>query len=946
MESFLHQVAARILADNPDNGKRQLVVFNNHRSELFLHRAFAQISNEGARPTFFMPDTTVIDELVHRLGGLEIVPNEFLLFELYSIHMELGGEERKYKTFEEFISFGDLMMADFSEVDQYRVDAAQLFGNLLDVKAMNEWDVEGSGLTPFQRDYLAFYHSLHDYYRLLRERLAGRGQAYGGMAYRAVADRIGDLTRLMPYDHLYFVGFNALTECERAIIGAFVDEGRGSLIADGDSYYFDDPAQEAGYFLRKHSAQFASLGHYGPSCFGQQQKRITIANCPENVLQCKYAGRVLAAHPDWLSESESTAVVLADESLLIPTLNALPDEGSYRVNISMGFAYADSNVHAIALKVLALCRNQDARGFYHRDLTALLADYYVGRLLGVGNLRGEMERRASRLGQVRYSPADVRQMMDELGIGSHALDFLFGATPPSPDEAISHLRRLAQALADAAVLDENKKEQQALGGLVEMADYLARLQHDYHHISNLASLEKIYSRIAARHSIAFLGKPLEDLQLLGMLETRNLDFRRVILLSANEGVLPAGRGGNTLIPYDLKRHFGLPTYEEKDNIFAYHFYRLIQRAEEVYLLYSSESEAMGKGEPSRFIMQVERELAGKYAGNIELRHVNVEADQHKVAATAGAGVAFTKDAAMMQRLETMAEKGFSPTALNCYCECPAKYYYHYLLGVREEESLGDDLDASQLGEAVHGVLQTVFGRFEGRLVSAAGLREAEAELPALVGAEFDKLFRHGRSDEGRNRFMKEVATSQLRAVLKHERELVESPATRLEIVALERDGLAHTLDANGNHTPWRVTGRVDRIDRLNSLLRIIDYKTGAVGDREIAAPDTLAPGDRIPGKWLQLMCYALIYHSNFHPAEPMASGIYPLRSIGADVKLASWGGTTRIDAATLQRFDQLLTSLVAHLMDPAATLAATPDRHACAHCGARQFCAASMAPAG
>ena len=192
MDSFLHKVASQILREHPRDTDRVLVVFNNHRSELFLRRAFEQISAaEGT--TFFLPQITVIDDLVAQLGGLKIVPNEFLLFELYRIHMQIGGDDRKYHTFEEFMAFGDMMLGDFSEIDRYCVDARDLFVNLHDLKAIGEWDIENPYMSPFQRDYLQFYHSLHDYYRLLHEHLTARGEAYGGMAYRHVAENIATL---------------------------------------------------------------------------------------------------------------------------------------------------------------------------------------------------------------------------------------------------------------------------------------------------------------------------------------------------------------------------------------------------------------------------------------------------------------------------------------------------------------------------------------------------------------------------------------------------------------------------------------------------------------------------------------------------------------------------------------------------------------------------------
>lgn len=931
METFLHQVAARILDENAGATDDVLVVFNNHRSEKFLHREFARVATERDLPPFFLPETTVIDDLVGRLGGLRTVRNEFLLFELYTIHMAIAGDERKYQTFEDFISFGDLMLGDFSEVDQYMVDARALFVNLYDLKAIGEWDVSNPNLSDFQRRYLDFYRSLYDYYTQLRARLLARGEAYGGMAYRLVAEQIDTLVDKVPYRMVYFVGFNALSECERRIIRAFTDRGRGHLLTDGDAYYYDNPAQEAGYFLRKHSAEFADLGHFGPSAFGMQKKNITIADCPENVLQCKYAGQVLAEHPEWLAEAESTAVVLADESLLIPMLGALPDPGGnangYRVNVSMGFAFADTHVHSLVLKVIALYKNHTSRGFYHRDVVELLSDFYIGRLLRAPVLRHQAARYIADGNHVRLDSGAIGEMLDAVGVENRLPDYLFADGEPGVDATLAVLKSLGADLLAAGVVADNKKELQALGGLAEILDFLQQLQAEYNHMQRLDTLEKIYTRLARRHSLDFLGQPIEDLQILGMLETRNLDFRRVILLSAGEGILPAGRGNNTLIPYELKRHAGLPTYEEKDNIFAYHFYRLIQRAEEVYLLFSSEAETMGKGEESRFVRQVRSELREAFPDTVSVTDVVVNAEQTTALQPPEAQAA--KSPAVVQTLLDLAGRGFSPTGLNAYVGCPMKFYYSYVLKIKDENELEDDIDASQLGTAIHQTLRDIYAPYLGREVELTGLEEGLAHLPELLQHNFDELFAHGRSDEGRNSFMVAVARHQAEAMLRKEIDLLRQ-GNRMEIIGLEQR-LEYQLFTTPDGHPVRLYGDADRIDRFNGRLRVIDYKTGAFSDEEIRYT-----GKKVKDKWLQLMCYALMYARSHPSPEPLQSGIYPLRYTQSGVRLARQGESDLITPDNLRQFEELLVGLVSDLLDPEQPFVASPG--GCAFCPAAALC--------
>ena len=925
MDSFLHKVASQILREHPRDTDRVLVVFNNHRSELFLRRAFEQISAaEGT--TFFLPQITVIDDLVAQLGGMKIVPNEFLLFELYRIHMQIGGDDRKYHTFEEFMAFGDMMLGDFSEIDRYCVDARDLFVNLHDLKAIGEWDIENPYMSPFQRDYLQFYHSLHDYYRLLREHLTARGEAYGGMAYRHVAENIATLADGCQYDALYFVGFNALSECERRIIGEYVRRGIGHLFTDGDPYYYADPMQEAGHFLRKHSGEFPEIEPRGLSSYGQGNKRIHIVECPEAVLQCKYAGQLLSRNADWLADPESTAIVLADESMLVPTLGALPEaDTDYSVNVTMGYPFADSGIHALVLRLLSLYRRANAQGYYHADIVDVLGSHLVGRLLDRKDLRQYVADHLRRENRIRCSAAEIGAI-----VATDRLAFLFPAEPPSPDGVLVLLRRMAEMLVSGGTVESNKKEKQALGGLVEILDYFGQLQEEYHYITDLSTLERVYTRIAQRHSISFLGQPLSGLQVLGVLETRNLDFRRIILLSANEGVIPAGRSASTLIPFELQRFFHLPTYEEKDAVYAYNFYRLLQRAEEVYLLYSSETSGMGKGEESRFLKQVRSELAVRFPKNIKVTDSVVELppDLHRATVSATA----EKSPEALQRLATLAERGFSPSALNVYIDCPLRYHYQYILGLRDDDTLDDELDASQLGTCVHSVLQQIYTPYIGKRVEADGLRSALAHLPQLMDAAFAELYRHGRPTEGRNRFLYSVAESQVRHLLKKEIALIDG-GSRLEMVALEQDITMPFAEG------VNLKGIVDRIDRLDGRLRVIDYKTGSVKDRDIAVKTAdLDAGKPMPGKWLQLMCYALMYSHSQPLGEPLLSGIYPLRSLRSDVRIATCDGSPDITADSLVAFRERLAAIVAELMNPAVPFAPPQSPAGCNYCPARAFC--------
>lgn len=932
METFLSEVAQQLRREHPNDLDQVIVVFNNRRSGLFLNRQFAQMDEKA----FFLPRVIGIDQLVSDLGGLEIVPNEFLLFELFDIHKQLDGDGRKFETFEEFISFGEIMLSDFTEIDLYCADAKQLFCNLYDLKTIDAWNVESGPLTPFQEKYLAFYQSLYQYYDQLHQRLAKQHKAYGGMAYRQVSENIDSLADKIVCSQIYFVGFNALSACEKRIIQCFVRRGTGRLITDGDAYYFDNERQEAGRFLRKLKHEFSDIGGYKEH-FTLGHKEITIVKCPENILQCKYAGQILADQIQRNSNDpiEQTALVLADEKLLLPALNALPD-GVKTANVTMGFPFTHTAVHALALKLLSLHQRRHGEYFYHRDILDLLTDYCIGKLVGTKDCHSKLTAALVADRIIYADSATVHALCQKTGINYDTIGFLFADEAPDPSGWLSMVRRLTGLFYSSEALACNSKEREALACLLEIADYFEDLQDKYHFIDSLSVLTKIYTRLAQRRSVALYGEPLHGLQILGMLETRNLDFRRVILLSANEGILPSGANANTLIPFSLKKKFDIPTYHEKDAVYAYNFYRLLQRADEVHILINTESDGMGKGEPSRFVLQLQNELVKRYQNQITL-HKEVlstenKSEQHKSSNSA------VKDDTVLQRLKTLAQKGFSPSALNQYRGCPMKFYYEYILSLREKDEVEDDLAQNEVGSIIHKVLETAYSADKGKPVTEKALENILSRLDNLLEQAISDEYQHGRSRIGRNHFFESVAKSQLTRFLNDEKKRIQK-GDSLSIVDTEAS-VSHTIDIKGNphFTSASISGVIDRIDICNGRLRIVDYKTGKVADAELTIADAEPDLMDVPDKWFQVMLYAWIYYQTEKPRLPLQSGIFPLRNLGADIMPTTWAGADIISPEQIAFFEPLLRQLIEDLLNPEIPFTANPESNLCQVCPFAETC--------
>lgn len=933
MQTFLSEVAQRLRADHPNGLEHVVVIFNNRRSGLFLRR---QLTSEDNNP-FFLPRIIGIDELISELGGLSIVPNEYLLFELFDIHRHLDGANDKFESFEDFISFGDMMLNDFSEIDLYRVDAQQLFNNLHDIKAIGEWDIESGKLTSFQERYLAFYRSLYSYYTQLHERLMLQGRAYNGMAYRHVAENI---EALIPDDdtyHYYFVGFNAISACEDTIIRQYLRQGIGNIISDGDAYYFNDPNQEAGHFLRKHHQNQLFPQTEYPDHFTLGNKEITIVSCPENVLQCKYAGELLSHQKEYKPSdaTEQTAIVLGDESLLLPMLNALPPQIS-TANVTMGYPLTATTLHTLAIAIISLHQRRQKQMFYHQDILDILSNRNLNPILGIDDVYSKLSNTLASQHIIYATPDEIDQLCQETNCSLSQIRFLFSSESPTPDALLDMLLNLIRLLYNTSRDNLKPTEKESLASLLQIIEYLKELQSKYHFISNLKVLLKIYSRLAQRSIIPFYGEPLQGLQILGVLETRNLDFKKVILLSANEGTMPSGKTANTLIPYNLKTSFGIPTYREKDAVYAYNFYRLLQRADEVHLIYHTESDGMGKGEPSRFLLQIRRELAARYPNNIKLHEqVLSVSSTNNIESRA---LSYCKEPPVMLQLQKISQRGFSPSALNKYRNCPLKFYYENIMGINEKDSINEDLEQNELGSYIHAVLENIYTPTIGSPLQAEYLAQALGDIDHLLAQVLEKQFHHGRSHTGRNHFLESVAKAQISNFLNTEISNLKK-GNHISIISLEKE-LTHSIQVTINDTPQQVTisGIADRIDLWNDYIRVIDYKSGKVELKDLRVKESQPDWANVPDKWFQVLVYTWLFHHNSQSNEPHIAGIQPLGHFQFDFLSAQWEDSHLLTPAHLESFEAMLQELLSHLLNPDIPFLPNRESKMCAYCPFAETC--------
>ncbi|MEW6467353.1 MAG: PD-(D/E)XK nuclease family protein [Bacteroidota bacterium] len=941
METFLGKTARHIYAKHQDDLGLICIVLPNRRAGLFLKKHFSALI---AKPVW-SPDIYSIEDFIEKLSGMRKADPIALLFELYGVYRETMKD--KAETFDEFARWGQILLQDYSEIDRCLADAEQLFGNLGNIKEVEHWSLAGDALTDFQRSYLQFFTSLGTLYTHLNERLREKNLAYQGMAYRAVAGSLAGSSSALPWKKIFFAGFNALSAAEEKIFSFLVQSGQAEVLWDTDAYYLDDHRQEAGKFLRlaiprlKKDPKQELL--WKENLLSTDNKRITIIGAPRNVAQAKTAGAIVQ---ELAGSPSSTAIVLADEKLLFPVLHSLPADLQY-VNVTMGYPLRSTPPAALVDIVFGMqeTARKFSRGrkgelrFYHKDLLRLLAHPYIRAMLSGSGLGYRLSSQIVSRNYVFASRADLEKFAEE---GQKAdLEKLRPLLDPwsGVPDALRCLEALAELLRTVFLQEEEKRSLEAeyIFGFSKIFKRLASLNSDYGYITDTRTLHALLRQIISSTTLPFYGEPLSGLQVMGVLETRTLDFENLVILSVNEDVIPTGKTQHTFIPYDLKKAFGLPTYSDKDAVFAYHFYRLLQRAKNIYLLYNTEADGLGNGEKSRYIAQLQYELP-RVNPNVVIEEQFLQPEDMRLEK---GEIRIEKSQEVLEKLYENAEQGFSPSALNIFKSCSLHYYFRYVAGLHEQDEVEETIGADTLGTVVHRVLEELYAPYRKRALGTEDIRKMKEAAPALAEKYFSELFSDGELRFGKNLLTLKVAVRFLLNFLDAEIKFVserEKAGEKLIIEELEYP-LGCSLDVKGRKI--NLSGHADRIDRVGSLLRIVDYKTGRAEDKELRFDDweAIVTETRL-NKSFQLMTYAYMYAMgrSGRAETAVSSGIISFRELSAGLKTVKAAGSDLLDSEKLDQFGKQLAALLEKLIDEKQPFTQTTDLEVCAWCGFKTIC--------
>ena len=950
METFLKAVASDLYNRIQGNLARTAVVFPNKRASLFFNENLAK----AAGKPIWSPSYITISELFRSLSTLQVADPIKLVCMLYQVYKEVTQSN---EPLDDFYFWGELLISDFDDADKNMADTQSLFSNLQELKnLMNDlsfMDKEQEEAiqqffhnfsierrTALKERFISLWDVLGDIYTGFKNRLEQQGIAYEGMLYRRVMENF-DVSAL-PYDTYVFVGFNVLNKVERELFTRLRDAGKALFYWDYDEFYTQKEHHEAGVFINRNLKDFPSPLPASLFCNLDKPKQIHYISSSTENAQARYLPQWIRAN---LTEQEKeTAVVLCNETLLQPVLHSLPEEVKH-VNITMGFPLSQTPVYSLLVALLDLQTEgfNDKNGrFLFTQVMAVLKHPYVRRLTSEAEV---LEKSLTKDNRFYPLPGELKK--DEF------LSHLF--TPISGNLALTDY--LLNALLQVTTLYRNETEEEKNEAFNQL--YRESIFKAYTTIGRFRTLieegelnvqvytfRRLIIKVLSSTNIPFHGEPAIGMQVMGVLETRNLDFRHLILLSTNEGKLPKSGGDASFIPYNLRKAFGMTTIDHKIAVYAYYFYRLLQRAEKVTLMYNNSSDGMNRGEWSRFMLQF----------LIEWNHPILQQTlQAKQSPQGSAEITIPKTDKVMRKLirrfnlEANPNALLSPAALNCYMDCSLRFYFRYVAHLKSPDEVSAEIDSATFGSIFHHAAEHIYKDLtsHGKVINKEAV-ETILKHPTCIENYVDKAFKelffHIPAEEkpeynGTQLINSEVIVRYLRQLLRHD--AAYAPFT---MVDMEKEVYEPVLvhSPAGDFTT-RIGGFIDRLDSKDNTLRIVDYKTGGRADAPCSI-DSLFVRDKDRSNYIfQTFLYAAIM-SRLQPQKVSPALLYIHRAAADDyspiirIKEEKVAEDVTDFGIYEEKFRAKLQELLEEIFHPDIAFTQTDIEEKCMYCDFKAMC--------
>ena len=884
---FLSKIISELLSETSDLSQTA-VVLPVKRPVVFLKQILKEQKYEGFLPEFF-----TVDELIKKISGKQHIQGISLWLFGYDVYKKIYPEE----TLVNFLKWFPTLLKDWDDMLKFSEEDKAVLEYMLDDERIKNWgETLGDGDNARKRN-LNFWKKMNVFLPKLKENLQTKGWATDGMIHEMVREKISDFAEETETKFV-FCGFNALTPLEEKLIRELLQKGKAECFFQADEYYIKDLKQEAGKFLRKHMhwKEFNENRKFQwiENSFGKE-KNIKVYEVAGNVAQTKILPEILQEIPK--ENYSKTAVVLLDENLLLPSLDAVSFVDN--LNITMGFPIKNLGFSGAVKKLFYLQKQleKNDKSYYYMDVFSVLEEFPKDE-----EDRKIIDQFTAKIEDENIVYISKKMMQEHLGELSYFQLF--------------EKRTAAELLEDLSNFCYQLKFREIDDILYENVSLfettfkiLKNHMKDYDFEISIDALEVLMNQLVNSENLDFQGEPLEGLQFMGLLETRLLDFENIILLSVNEGKLPLGNTQNTYLPFDVRRNFGLNTFLENDSIYAYHFYRLLQNAKNIYLLYNALGSGVNTGEKSRFITQMEMESPHK------MEHIVIENTSEPILQEP---IIIEKTEKVLEKLNEWKDR-ISASHLISYLYNPIDFYLNNILKAKETEEIEEELSQRNYGNLVHYALEELYGELQGKILKESDIEDLKPKIDEAIKEAISKLKHQPELYErGMNYIHKSMAAKVVEHILDYDLGLIKA-GNSLEIISLENSINAEFLmDENGEKINF--IGYIDRIDRLNGVVRVIDFKTAkaknlSVKPKEEKLEDFMSSADSKQALQLSIYAYMVLHNEKFS-VNQLQCGIWSFAEIGKGVQTLKLYDNENIDNENVSICMNSIKNIILEILNP------------------------------